>query len=607
MNVEDSEQPKTTAAGPEAQVIAQTQELARFTRYLQLLHRLSTTHYTHISELFADYLHAGCEIFSAAAGAIYEWKGNGLYLRSACGAAGDDRRASSVFAEGRTEIVESAADLYVAAPIGSDSGTWGTISFWRATDTSAETLHPQAKEIVEMIAKSIGVAIHQRQLADQLAFQAKHDALTGLPNRLYMQERLDRAIDDAKERNTALSVAFIDLDRFKQINDTLGHSAGDRVLQQLATRLRNCLQPTDTLARMGGDEFTAILTSMEPSQPIKTIRKLLGAVRAPCRVGEHELFVTASIGVSFYPQHGEDAATLLRNADSAMYSAKYRGKNDIHWYDAQPRSGSMHRLGLENDLRRALEREELKLLYQPQVELSGKLAALEVLLVWDHREHGRIAPSEFIPIAEETGMILTIGSWVLGEACRQVDHWRQAGLQPVPVSVNVSALQFAQANFVPTVAGVLEYSGLPPQLLELELTESLVMRGVDESLSVMRQVRDLGVRIAIDDFGTGYSSLSYVRELPADVLKIDQTFFDESGKPGSSLALIRTIATLAHTFDMTVTAEGVETGRHLEVARQAGCDRAQGLLFGGAITADSAEDLLRDPHLKPATLIAQLD
>jgi EAL domain-containing protein (putative c-di-GMP-specific phosphodiesterase class I) len=311
------------------------------------------------------------------------------------------------------------------------------------------------------------------------------------------------------------------------------------------------------------------------------------------------LFVTASIGVSFHPRHGEDADTLLRNADSAMYTAKYRGKNDVHCYDAEPRPPTRHRLGLESDLRRAVEREELKVLYQPQVQLNGNLAGLEVLLVWDHHEHGRIGPADFIPIAEETGMILTIGSWVLREACRQVSEWRQAGLQPVPIAVNVSALQFAQANFVPMVSGILAHSGLPPELLELELTESLVMRGVEQSLSVMHQIRHLGVRIAIDDFGTGYSSLSYVRELPADALKIDGSFLEESGKPGSSLALMRTITTLAHAFDLLVTAEGVETARHLEIASQAGCDRAQGLLFGGPLDARVAEALLREPNIQP--------
>ena len=581
------------------QFIAQTHELARFTRYLQLLHKLSTTQYGHINDLFADYLSTGCEIFGATGGAIFEWKGNGLYLRSSYGLAGDDPRAPEVFNEQRTAIVESADDLYVGAPIGSEGATWGTISFSGASRTTDEALHPQAKEIVEMIAKSIGIAIRQRQLADQLAFQAKHDILTGLPNRLYMQERLDRAIEEAKQQGTTLAVAFIDLDRFKQINDTLGHAAGDLVLQVLANRLRNCMLPGDTLARMGGDEFTAILNAAEASQTIRTIRKLLGVVRAPCRVGPHELFVTASIGVSFFPRDGEDADTLLRNADSAMYTAKYRGKNDLHCYDEEPRPTTMYRLGLENDLRRALERDELKLLFQPQVRLNGKLAGLEVLLVWDHREHGRIGAADFIPIAEETGMILTIGSWVLREACRQVSQWRQAGLHPIPVAVNVSALQFAQANFVAMVSGTLAQSGLPPGLLELELTESLVMRGVEQSLSVMHQVRQLGVRIAIDDFGTGYSSLSYVRELPVDALKIDGSFLEESGKPGSSLALMRTITALAHTFDLTVTAEGVETPRHLEIARQAGCDRAQGLLFGGALDRQIVEGLLRQHIIKP--------
>jgi diguanylate cyclase (GGDEF)-like protein len=587
----------TLSGGAEAQLVEKTHQLARFTRYLQLLHKLSTTNYATINALLADYLQTGCEIFGSENGAIFAWENNRFQLRQSCGAAGADAHATGVFKSRKTLIVDT-HELYVGSAILIDGVTWGTISFWGLKGAVDEPLHPQAKEIVELMAKSIGIAIHQRQLTDQLAFQAKHDALTGLPNRLYLHERLDQAIAAARERHSGVAVAFIDLDRFKQINDTLGHAVGDRVLQQVATRLRNCLQPDDALARMGGDEFTAILRSADPRQHAKTVRKLLSAVRAPCRVGEHELFLTASIGVSFYPDHGDNAATLLRNADSAMYTAKYRGKNDVHSYDPEIKPSALYRLELETDLRRALEREELQVLYQPQVKLTGEIAGLEVLLVWDHPERGRISPKEFIPIAEETGMILTIGSWVLREACQQVAEWEHSGLPVVPVAVNVSALQFAQANFVPTVAGVLAYSGVRPELLELELTESLVMRGVDQSISVMQQIRNLGVRIAIDDFGTGYSSLSYVRQLPADVLKIDAAFLQESGPPDSSLPLIRTITELAHTFGLSVTAEGVETPNHLEIVRQAGCDRAQGLLFGGPLPADSIADVLRESRVR---------
>jgi diguanylate cyclase (GGDEF)-like protein len=584
------------SAGPEAELVRKTRQLARFTRYLQLLHRLSTTNYATIQALFADYLQTGCEIFGSRNGAIFGQEGGALHLLATFGPPGEDLHAGHVFASSNTLIINTGPELYVGSPVLIEEVTWGTISFWDAGGVAGESLHPQAKEIAELMAKSIGIAIHQRQLTDQLAFQARHDALTGLPNRLYMQEKLDQALAMAREQSGGVAVAFIDIDRFKQINDTLGHGVGDRVLQQVANRLRNCMLPEDTLARMGGDEFTAILASTDPRQHVKTIRKLLSGVRAPCRVGEHELFVTASIGVSFYPAHGEDAATLLRNADSAMYTAKYRGKNDVHFYDAEIQPAAPGRLELENDLRRALERDELQLLYQPQVKLTGEIAGLEVLLVWDHRERGRIPPKEFIPIAEETGMILTIGSWVLREACQQVAEWERSGLPVVPAAVNVSALQFAQANFVPTVAGVLAYTGVRPELVELELTESLVMRGVDESIGVMRQVRNLGVRIAIDDFGTGYSSLSYVRQLPADTLKIDASFLNESGPPDSSLPLIRTITELAHTFGLSVTAEGVESANHLEIVRQAGCDRAQGLLFGGPLPAEDIEDLLKDPQ-----------
>jgi EAL domain-containing protein (putative c-di-GMP-specific phosphodiesterase class I) len=318
---------------------------------------------------------------------------------------------------------------------------------------------------------------------------------------------------------------------------------------------------------------------------------------------QYDLVVTASIGVSFFPLDGGDAATLLRNADSAMYSAKYHGKNDIHCFSAEATASALQRLELETYLRCALERNELRMYYQPQVDLQGRLAGLEVLLMWEHPQLGRISPAQFIPIAEDTGMILSIGSWVLREACRQMAAWRRDGGEIGHIAVNVSALQFNQPNFVSTVAEILEETALPPECLELELTESVVMRDVEQSAELMRQLRNIGVRIAIDDFGTGYSSLSYLRRLPADVLKIDQSFLEHSDLRDARLPLIQTIVVLAHTLGLSVTAEGVEHEEHLELVRKAGCDRAQGHLFGGALDTSAVEPLLRWPDLLAARVI----
>jgi diguanylate cyclase (GGDEF)-like protein/PAS domain S-box-containing protein len=557
--------------------------LARFTRDLELIHRLSTTHYGTLDALFGSYLAAGCGIFGVPNGAVVERRAGSPHIRSVHGA------------RPPAAILDVAHCL--SAPILVNETTFGDIVFWSG-EAPLDEPHPQANTLIELMARAIGVALHQRQLTDQLALQASRDALTGLPNRVLLTERLTAALDSAQASGTQLAVAFIDLDRFKQINDSLGHAVGDCVLQQIASRLGACVETSDTLARMGGDEFTAILTGIrDRNDAVAIARRLLAAVRSPCRVDEYELFVTASIGICFFPGDGADATTLLRNADAAMYSAKYRGRNDVHCYQAEVTAVAIQRLNLETQLRHALERNELRMFYQSQVTPAGDLAGVEVLLGWEHPELGHISPLRFIPIAEETGMILPIGSWVLRNACRRMSRWHETFGIGVPVAVNVSALQFAQANFVSVVADTLNETGLPANCLELELTESLLVRDVDLSTSIMRELRELGVRIAIDDFGTGYSSLSYLRRLPADILKIDQSFLVEIEDDRCASALVQAIAVLGHTFGLTVTAEGVETARQLDCVRNAGCDRIQGHLFGGALSPEDIEQLLaKRPH-----------
>jgi diguanylate cyclase (GGDEF)-like protein/PAS domain S-box-containing protein len=570
----------------------QAGQWARFARYLRLLHRLSTTTYPFIDLLFRDYLATGCEIFGAECGAITAGDGNALHI---IGDAESDLFAADVIASRETVSRETESGFYLGTPIVIDESVYGTIGFWSSrTASDADTY---AREVLEMLAKSIAVAIHQRQLTDLLAFQANHDALTGLPNRLMLQRELDLRLVDAAEKGKTLAVIFVDLDRFKQINDTLGHEIGDLVLEQIAAKLNARMQPDDILARLGGDEFTAVLTNCDTAdEAAEYARELLAAVRTPHQVAGRELFVTASIGISLYPKDGADAATLLRHADSAMYAAKHRTTDDVHFFTAGAGVGATarRRLELETHLRRALERSELQIQYQPQVDLEGHLASLEALLVWESPELGRISPSQFIPIAEETGMILAIGSWVIRQACEQIASWRRSGLDPVPLAVNVSALQIAEPTFVETVATALADAGIPAHALELELTESIVVRDAEAAAALMHQLRAIGVRIAIDDFGTGYSSLSYLRQLPVHAVKIDQSFLEGSEYGPAALALIRAIVVLAHNIGLTVTAEGVETEEQLQLIRKAGCDRAQGHLFGASLPSDAIEALLRD-------------
>jgi diguanylate cyclase (GGDEF)-like protein/PAS domain S-box-containing protein len=569
--------------------------ITTFTRYLQLLHRLSSTNYEHIDQLFDAYLATGCEIFGVDSAAITTPEGRTVKW---FGAEREDPHASEIAQSRHTVVLadEKTGDgLYLGSPILIEDEVYAVLGFWSSDLSPTRHAHPQAREVIEMMAGSIAAAAHQRQLTDQLAHQATHDTLTGLKNRLWLQRELDLCLREARRTGKLLAVVFIDLDRFKQINDTLGHEIGDAVLEQLGRRLEKSMEPGDTLARMGGDEFTAVLTRCSSSEDADAYaRRLMSAVREPCRMAGRELFVTASVGVSLFPRDGCDGATLLRNADTAMYAAKYSSRNDLQFYKGDAPTDGKRRLELETHLRRALEREEFQLQFQPQVDMQGNLASLEALLMWETPELGRIAPSEFIPIAEDTGMILAIGSWVLQQVCHVVAEWKRAGLRPAPVAVNVSALQFAQSDFVSTVADALKKADAPASAIELELTESLIMRDVDTSANLMRELRDIGVKIAIDDFGTGYSSLSYLRRLPADSLKIDKSFLQETEFGPATMALIRAVVVLAHSMGLKVTAEGVESPDQLELVREAGCDRVQGHLFGAALPKEAAERLLRE-------------
>jgi diguanylate cyclase (GGDEF)-like protein/PAS domain S-box-containing protein len=422
----------------------------------------------------------------------------------------------------------------------------------------------------------------RKQAEKEMAYRAMHDHLTGLPNRLFLADRLAESIAGADLDVSGTAVIFVDLDGFKFVNDTLGHEAGDALLQEVAQRLSACIRRTDLLGRLGGDEFMLVVNGVTDEQVAFGIgQRLAAALADPFFIAHHELVITASMGISIYPRDGTDVSTLRRNADAAMYEAKQAGKNRIRFYRPALGAAFQSRLEMETHLRHALDRQELTLFYQPVFTAAGnRLTAYEALSRWPHPTLGLLAPNQFIPLAEETGLIIQLGEWVLREACRQCRCWQDHGKPRVRVAVNVSPLQFARADFVDTVLAVLHDTNLPGSLLDLELTESIVMRDIDSAIEKMASLRRHGVRISVDDFGTGYSSLSYLPRLPIDILKIDRCFVALIGENEAAVRLIHGMISLAHSIGKRVIVEGVETPAQLEILRNLGCDEVQGFLLG---------------------------
>jgi diguanylate cyclase (GGDEF)-like protein len=434
----------------------------------------------------------------------------------------------------------------------------------------------------ELLLRSMQYSIERKRYQVQLEYQANYDALTGLPNRNLLQDRLHQAVHGYRLPR-AVAVAFIDLDHFKFVNDSLGHSAGDRLLQGIAERLRTVLRDGDTVARLGGDEFVLILNGQSSEEVIfRAMQRIAAAVAEPMIIDGKELSVTCSGGISLYPQDGLDVDTLLKNADAAMYRAKGEGRNNCKFYTSEMNARVNERLSLENGLRRAIERREFLLHYQRRVDLgTGRIVGAEALVRWLHPEQGLISPERFIPIAEETGLVMPIGEFVLREACRQVKTWLGEGLEPGVVSVNLSARQFRQAGLVDLVASVLEETGLDPRHLEMELTESMVMDNVAAAVATLRGLKSLGVSLSVDDFGTGYSSLAYLRNLPIDKLKIDRSFVRGIGSRAHSDGgvLAQAIISLGHNLRLQVVAEGVETAAQARFLERHGCDEVQGYFY----------------------------
>lgn len=485
------------------------------------------------------------------------------------------------------------------------------------TPTALETL-PSLRAVRQAFTNVPGLLLHsllgvsfghfgyiQRQLTTQkqLTQRAQYDELTGLLTRATFEQQFKKAIEEARETGARLALLFIDLDRFKFVNDTYGHEVGDELLKEVAACLKKSVRQDDLAARLGGDEFILALRGLKETRSAATVAselvKLLGS---PFEIQGKVLNVSASVGISIFPGDGEDVETLTRNADTAMYQTKAAGKNAYTFSTKQVQDLQTRRLRLEHSLRLALGDNQLKIHYQPQVDMqSGKLIGFEVLLRWQHPDLGEIKPSELIPLAEEAGLIIPIGHWLLREACLQAMSWQRSGFAPVQIAVNVSALQFAQKDFVAIVAKALQDSGLAPEYLEIEITESLLMKDLSVAAKTLQKLRRLGVETVLDDFGTGHSSLSYLQQLPIQSLKIDRSFISLPGNTllnESNQVIVEAICALAHKLGKTIIAEGIETEAQYDYLRDLGCDYAQGFLFSKPLTNMQAEQFLLEEALR---------
>ncbi|HTP74707.1 MAG TPA: EAL domain-containing protein [Burkholderiaceae bacterium] len=435
----------------------------------------------------------------------------------------------------------------------------------------------------------------RKQAEERIQYLATHDSLTGLPNRVMFAELLSHVLAGSRRNQRRFAVLFIDLDRFKFINDSLGHEAGDALLREVARRVKESLRASDIVARLGGDEFVMLLQDLHGAEEAGAIaRKLLSAVIKPIELNGQECRVTASIGISLFPDDAPDEASLMTHADLAMYHAKEEGKNNFQFYDGRLETMSLERLTLETQLRRAIERNELSVHYQAKLDLAhNTIAGVEALLRWNSAELGAVSPAKFIPLAEETGLILAIGKWVLRSACAQSVAWQRSGLPPVRVSVNLSPRQLADPDLVAAVRAVLADTGLAPDLLELEVTESSVMHNVERALEVLTALKRMGLRLAIDDFGTGYSSLAQLKRFPIDTLKVDRSFIRELPSDSEDKAIAEAIIAMGKTLSLTVVAEGVETREQQEFLRERACDQVQGFYFSRPVPPSDFAELLR--------------
>ncbi|HEX9182075.1 MAG TPA: PAS domain S-box protein, partial [Burkholderiales bacterium] len=449
----------------------------------------------------------------------------------------------------------------------------------------------------EAVAHVLSTALQRHKAEQRLAHLAQFDALTGLPNRTLLQDRFAQTLLQSQRRQVHAGVLFVDLDRFKLINDTLGHHQGDEMIRQVGERLVDCVRPGDTVGRISGDEFAVVLADLaRPDDASIVAQKVLEALARPFELAGNEAYVTASVGIAVYPADGEDAETLLKSADMAMYRAKESARNSYCFFTAEMNQRSVAKVQLNTDLRRALERDEFTLHYQPKVDLaSGKLRGMEALLRWKHPSRGLVSPGEFIPALEDSGLILPVGEWVIDEACRQVHRWTEAGSMPVPVAVNLSPKQFRRRDLDALIRAALVRAGVSAEFLELEITESCLMENPEDAVRALRNLRAAGLRISVDDFGTGYSSLSYLTRLPLSALKIDRSFVRDAESSTEAASIVRAVIDMAQNLRLTVIAEGVETEQQAAFLRRHGCDQAQGYFYGRPVPADEITPRLAHP------------
>jgi diguanylate cyclase (GGDEF)-like protein len=453
-----------------------------------------------------------------------------------------------------------------------------------------------------LLDRSVRYAIKNKKAEDRILHMAYYDSLTNLPNRALFNDRLKQALAHGERNSSNLAVLFLDLDNFKRINDTFEHRAGDLLLQGISDRIIKCLRTSDTVsrpfqnsisntvARLGGDEFTILLSEIESAESAaKVAQRVLTSITYPFLIEGHEVYISGSIGIAIYPLDGEDADHLLRNADTAMYHAKEQGKNNFQFYKQSMNASAFERLMMENSLRKAIEHQELLLYYQPRMELStNRVVSTEALIRWQHPELGLFPPGKFIPLAEDTGLIIPIGEWVLNTACKQNWTWQQGGKSDthMAVSLNISGEQFKHSSLIQVVEKVLHDSGLPPASLELEITETVIMKDAESTIKMLEKLKSMGVQLSMDDFGTGYSSFNYLKKFPLDIVKIDRSFVQDVTKNKEDATIVKAMIAMAHSLNLRVVAEGVETGEQLQFLRENGCDEMQGYLLSPPVPVD---------------------
>ncbi|MDZ4202200.1 MAG: EAL domain-containing protein [Gallionella sp.] len=514
----------------------------------------------------------------------------GTAIRTGLTDINQDYRTNPNTALWREAALASGYRSSIALPLNNRTHVLGALTIYSA---DADAFGAEEVTLLEELANDLAYGIEtlrtrieHAEAEKKLEFLAHHDILTGLPNRLLLRDRYEQAIAQANRAHSGVAVLFLDLDNFKQVNDTLGHTCGDQLLVAVVERLRGCLRDADTISRQGGDEFIILLPNLRDLAVISGIaQQIVETFSTPFEIDTYSINTTFSIGVSLYPDDGKEFDTLLSNADTALYQAKDSGRDTYRFFSDKMNIDAQEQLQLQGQLRNAVKNQEFILHYQPQIDIaSGHLIGAEALVRWQHPELGLVPPGKFIPLAERSGLVIPMGDWVLNEACRQAQVWREKG-HALVMAVNLSALQFKRGNLLETVSHALKRSGLPAEMLELELTESILLQDVDVAIKTLRSLRDMGVKLSIDDFGTGYSSLSYLKRLAVNKLKIDQSFVRDLAEDTDSAAIVRAIIQLGHTLQLTVIAEGVETDAQLAFLRNYGCDEAQGYLYSRPVPA----------------------